>query len=191
MIRCRTIFQSVVECCKDCNGSFALHEEYLACFIACVLAGSTSPNDIGRPKVSRILRDSPVLAARIAASLAPSADCDLIWIPEIDRVRTVLLKLALGHVAHQLNLPRIEEPESFDFGSLSLLSPSDVEAFFHPQEMPFWPEIGSRAFIRACQGPASAPADQWQIVQNRRYQSTGQSIEWRLCADSLERLFRL
>lgn len=45
----------VVACCLDCNRSFSLDEEYVACFIECVIAGSTSPDAIQRERISRKL----------------------------------------------------------------------------------------------------------------------------------------
>lgn len=160
----------VVECCEDCNSGFSLHEEYLACFIDCVLAGSTIPDRVARPKVSRILTDTPTLATRIANSLVPSETHHLTWMPEMDRIRTVLLKLARGHIAYELISPRLDEPDSFECIPLSLMSARNAEAFLDHQQTPFWPEIGSRAFIRACQETPTALADHWQVVQKGRYQ---------------------
>jgi hypothetical protein len=160
----------VVDCCHDCNGGFSIHEEYLACFVACVLAGSTRPDEIARTKVARILRDRPPLAARIGDSLAPSSDDERIWIPEMDRVRKVILKLARGHIAYELSLPRLEDPVRIECVPLSLMAPDDIEAFLNPKETPFWPEIGSRAFIRLCRAGTPRPAEHWQIVQADRYQ---------------------
>jgi hypothetical protein len=38
----------VVKACSHCNGSFSLDEEYLACFLECVMAGSVNPDLLSR-----------------------------------------------------------------------------------------------------------------------------------------------
>lgn len=36
----------VVEACLKCNESFSLHEQYLACFIECVVCGTCEPSGL-------------------------------------------------------------------------------------------------------------------------------------------------
>lgn len=147
-----------------------MHEEYLACFLSCVLDGTTSPEKISRPKTARILREKPALAARIYGSLETLSSGELTWIPEEERVQTVLLKLARGHIAYELSLPRLEEPVSLNFVPLPLMSPELVAKFLGPQPTRSWPEIGSRAFVRAFKIGLQSPMDAWTIVQSNRYQ---------------------
>ena len=45
----------VVPACSPCNSRFSADEQYLACLISCVLAGSTDPALITPPKIRRIL----------------------------------------------------------------------------------------------------------------------------------------
>ena len=160
----------VVECCGKCSSDFSAHEEYFACFLCCVLDGSTSPDTLSRSKVARIMQHSPALAKRIESSLRHSAVGEPIWTPELERIKTVVLKLARGHIAYELSLPRLDEPESIHFTPLPLMSSNAVEAFLSPQQTPFWPEIGSRAFIRACRSNSAGVADSWTVVQPGRYQ---------------------
>ena len=39
-----------VEACATCNASFSLDEEYLACFLECVLCGTADAAAVGREK---------------------------------------------------------------------------------------------------------------------------------------------
>lgn len=39
-----------------------------------------------------------------------SEDGSLVWMPEEDRVRRVVVKLARGHAAYELSLPQIDDP---------------------------------------------------------------------------------
>lgn len=160
----------IVECCADCNHAFSLHEEYGACFLSCVICGSTDPEQQPRPKITRILRDSPSIAARIQSSLLPSDSNELVWSPELDRIQTVIVKLARGHIAYELSLPRTEEPISVQMMPLALMPPDSAATFLSDQPTPFWPEIGSRAFIRACKTFDRQSVDSWRVVQPGAYQ---------------------
>ena len=160
----------VAGCCKICNAGFSLDEQYLACFIDCVIAGSTLPSDVARPKVSRILAETTALASRIGKSETEGSNEQQIWKPEIDRIHNVLLKLARGHVAYELGLLQIAEPLCITCAPIIAMADRDVEHFLNPQETPFWPEIGSRAFIRACKQFPELAADHWHVVQPGRYQ---------------------
>ncbi|MHC4479304.1 MAG: hypothetical protein ACYTEL_27105 [Planctomycetota bacterium] len=160
----------VVDCCETCNTAFSLDEQYLACFVDCVIAGSTVPSDVARAKVSRILAETPALASRIAASEMKGSTDQQIWEPEIDRIHNVLLKLARGHVAYELGLPQIDEPLCITCAPIIAMADEDLERFVNPQETSLWPEIGSRAFIRACKQSPALAADHWEVVQGARYQ---------------------
>jgi len=155
----------VANCCEACNAGFSLDEQYLACFIDCVISGSTSPDDVERAKVARILTETPSIAARIAASETKSPDGQQIWQPEVDRVHNVILKLARGHAAYELSvLEQLDEPQSISAVPVVTLDPNAVEQFLSPQDTAFWPEIGSRACKQF------TGADRWQVLQPGRYQ---------------------
>lgn len=159
----------VADCCETCNTGFSLDEQYVACFIDCVIAGSTSPGEVERPKVARMLTDTPSLAARIATTEQRSAEGQQTWQPEMSRVNNVVLKLARGHAAYELGeLHQLDDPEAILCVPLANLDERTIEQFLSPQETPFWPEVGSRAFVRACK--EFTGADHWQIVQPGRYQ---------------------
>ncbi len=160
----------VADCCETCNDGFSLDEQYLACFIDCVIAGSTLPSDVARPKVSRILAETPALASRICRTKTEELAGQKVWEPEIDRVKNVILKLARGHVAYELSLLQIDEPLCITCTPIIAMADRDVERFLNPQETPSWPEIGSRAFRTACKQFPELAADHWQIVQPGRYQ---------------------
>jgi hypothetical protein len=103
----------VVPSCGPCNGSFSLDEEYLACLIDCVLAGSADPTKISRPKIAGILKRNPSLAARLAqARNADAANGGILFSAEMPRVKNVILKLARGHSAFELREPHFEDPEN-------------------------------------------------------------------------------
>jgi|ERR1035441_557231 hypothetical protein len=161
----------VVHACNKCNNAFSADEEYLACFLECVLSGANSPADCRRENIKRKLSEKPLLASRLLSS-AQNMDGGLVWTPEVDRVRSIALKLARGHAAYELGVPQLDEPETIEFVPLALLSPEPRVDFETAGAggLRGWPEIGSRAFFRACGAPPfHDQRDPWIIVQPGRY----------------------
>jgi len=159
----------VVDCCRSCNQRFSLDEQYVACFLDCVISGSTKPENMRRPKVARMLRDNPELAARIEKSRMNSSGAEIAWDPDHGRIRNVILKLARGHAAFELSVDtQIEEPASIACLPLPTLDIDKIEEFARPIGSRLWPENGSRAFIRKCKEPSGE--DDWRMVQSGRYQ---------------------
>jgi hypothetical protein len=162
----------VVGACERCNASFSLDEQYLACFIECVICGTVETTGLQRPKVKRILSGNPALQRRIDVSRRKDEADNLLWQPEIDRVRKVISKLAKGHLAYEF-YPKIEEPLEVAFAPLPALSEEERAGFKDMTSIRLdgWPEIGSRAFFRAC-GKSPDRFDQsgdWVVVQPGRY----------------------
>jgi len=162
----------VVGACKSCNASFSLDEQYLACFIECVICGTVRVSDLQRQNIKRILTDNSKLQHRIDVSRKSDEKGNLLWQPEIDRVQKIISKLARGHVAYEF-YPRIDEPLEVTFAPLPTLSEEERIAFedMTPGKLDLWPEIGSRAFLRACgKSPDRfARSGDWVVVQPNRY----------------------
>lgn len=137
----------IVWACSKCNNGFSLDEEYVACLIECVVAGSTSPDDIRRPRVGNILRQSPQLQTRIEAAKRIVQGC-IHFLPEAERVKNVLLKLARGHAVFDLSQVRRREPDSFKWFPLTTLSEEQREDFDAPHVVELWGEICSRGHQR-------------------------------------------
>ena len=159
----------VVESCHDCNKGFSLDEEYFAAFLECAISGSTDPDKLSRPKIADALRHSPALASLIASSEVKTKDGQQIWQPDQQRVANVVEKLARGHAAFELNVIPAGEP-SIKTMPLMVMSDEQRNDFLNHQPTPFIPEIGSRAFIRACKNPVELENDLWQSIQPDRYE---------------------
>jgi hypothetical protein len=137
----------VVGACAKCNESFSLDEEYLACLIDCVLAGSENPALISRPKIARILREKPALRetfrrARQIVNGTTSFSIDHL------RVRNVILKLARGHAMFELDMPLSEDGVSIEWIPLALMDADARSRFETPLTSSLFPEVGSRAAQR-------------------------------------------
>ncbi len=168
----------VVEACSDCNVGFSLDEQYLACFLECVICGSADPSHVRRPKIRKILQENAKLQSLIAASRTIDAGGNCLWEVEADRARNVIMKLARGHAAYEL-YPQLGEPTHIEFAPVSHLSyescikfgfidrieNDDVEQEF------LFPELGSRSFLRYLgKKPDHFPqVGDWIVVQSGRY----------------------
>lgn len=157
----------VVSACGSCNGGFSANEEYLACLLSCVIAGSTEPDKQPREKTKRILTAKPALRARIEKSRTMS-DGKTVFSPEYDRVLTVVTKLARGHALYELHEACTEEPTEIFCAPLVHMSESQRAAFENPEFASVWPEVGSRAMQRLVTGIDLAPGG-WLVVQPERY----------------------
>jgi hypothetical protein len=162
----------VVEACKSCNESFSKDEQYLACLLECVICGSTDSNKIHRPKIKRIVAETPKLAAQLQTGRHEDDVGNIIWQPDVKRIDNVILKLARGHIAYELSLPHIEQPEQMTVIPLILMSDEQKAAFENPIVDDFirLPEIGSRSFMRAIVGGQKTYQENgWNIVQEGNY----------------------
>jgi hypothetical protein len=132
-----------VGCCDSCNQNFSKDEQYFVCLIESALCGSTDPEKIGRPSVAKIMRKSPALRQRIENSKT-EINGQIAFIPELERIRNVMLKLARGHAAFELSQPCCSEPDGFWCGPLSILPQEIRERFDSVHSQQLLGEVGSR-----------------------------------------------
>jgi hypothetical protein len=135
----------VVQACSPCNASFSEDEEYFACLVSCVIAGSTDPAAMPRAKTSRILASKPFLRARIekARSIVGGVT---IFNPEHERVRTVITKLAQGHALYELHESCACTPDRVEYVPLLHMSEAQRVAFENPEPYGIWPEVGAALY---------------------------------------------
>lgn len=160
--------------CLSCNQGFSLDEEYLACLIECVLIGDVDPAKIERQRIAEILTKNSRLAGMLKKSRVVKENGSVEWQADTKRITAVLLKLARGHVAYELNEPQLEEPNFFAFKPLCLMTESERNAFEDdgPRDLasePLWPELGSRAMQRIMVVGNMLLDEGWLIVQDDRY----------------------
>ena len=170
----------VVPACESCNAGFSLDEEYLACLVDCVRVGSVDVRAGHREKIRRILDRKPALVSMLARA-RDEANGRIAFAVETDRIRNVVLKLARGHAAYELNEPHVEEPLGLSFVPFELMDPEVRMTFESPPRPLIWPEVGSRAMQRLA---VSFPAgSDWIVAQPGRYRylaAAGESVVVRL-----------
>jgi len=164
-----------VDVCAPCNQSFSLDEEYLACFLECVVCGTTDPDRLVRPKIRRGLERNTSLRARIGQARREAetvgGDKLVLWSPEQPRVQNVILKLARGHAFFELNEPMFDQPTHLSATPLHVMADEDRSRFEASplDEFPIapWPEVGTRTMQRFASG--ADLVDGWVIAQPGRY----------------------
>ena len=175
----------VLACCHECNQSFSLDEEYLACLIECARTGSVAQAQAARPKISKILARKPALESRLAAARCETAE-GILWKPEDERVRNVIVKLARAHIAFEQNEPQLDEPASIATVPLCSMTEEVRDDFEESPNTGLWPEVGSRAMHRIIVG---AEGDYpWIEVQPGRYRylvATGPALVRMVIAEYL------
>lgn len=156
----------IVPACFACNSGFSEDEEYFACLLSCVIAGSTDPEAIHREKTKRILKEKPFLRARIEQTRSV-LDGTTIFTPECKRVSAIVTKLAQGHALYELNESYAHSPDEVNYLPLALMNSEQRESFETPVSADVWPEVGSRAMQRLLIGIDFR--DGWLDVQPGRY----------------------
>lgn len=170
----------IVGACNECNNGFSMDETYVACLVEAVVAGTTEPGKMRRPTIAKILRRSKKLRARLDAARQENGG-QTSFMPEVERVRKVMVKLARGHAAFELSQLCRDEPTHVDWAPIALMSVEEREEFEDAYFPHLFPEIGSRATQRMMvisanltgpDGKAALPAivmQDWQDVQEDRY----------------------
>ena len=125
-----------------------------------------------RPRISRILQNSPRLAGRIATARRVAASGEVSFQPEHERVTNLIVKLARGHHAvYELNEQRLDAPTHTTFMPIHTLNRDALRCFENPPQLAAWPEIGTRAMQRmvvAAPGN-SVLSNDWLEVQEGQY----------------------
>jgi len=156
--------------CLACNNDLSLHEEYLACLLECVLAGEVDSSKIRRSRIGALLDRKPLVVERLRNARS-EIDGVPTWSVETERVKAVVLKLARGHAAYELNEPQIDPPTYIDFKPLICMDQTERETFEGSGSgaLAPWPEVGSRAMQRLLVAGSDVFAEGWLVVQEGNY----------------------
>ena len=155
--------------CLSCNNGFSADEAYLACLLECVAARSAVPAAFERQKIARMVEGNSGLAARLVGA-RQETEAGVTFDVDHDRIRNVVIKLARGHAAYELNEPQLDEPLDVIIKPLMLMDEAARERFERDdQEFALWPEVGSRAMNRLLVAGADVFDEGWLVVQEGRY----------------------
>lgn len=159
----------VVGACQRCNSGFSDDERYVACLIECARTGFTDGESVTRPKIRRILNESPSLALEMRAARRQDAS-GISWEFDPHRVNKVVMKLARGHYAYECGETMLQQPQRVVVTPLHVLSSGALSWFETPPPESVFPEIGSRAFFRVLVDEQEVHVENsWHVVQPDRY----------------------
>ena len=160
----------IVRICRECNAGFSLDEQYAVTFLSCVLAGSTGPAKQPNASAGRPLSDSPSLRAQIERSrtefVTMGGETRILWTPDMERIKRVVLKNARGHVYFEHGEPIFDAPVHVSIVPLESLTGQERRDCEGPSEegsLASWPEVGSRMMTRLLTGEDMA--GKWVVVQ--------------------------
>ncbi|MDO9711862.1 hypothetical protein [Paracraurococcus lichenis] len=155
--------------CTSCNNGFSADEAYTACLIECAATVSCEPDGVERPKIAALLRRDPALRALMSAARRDGPEGPL-WQFDQERISRIIVKLARGHAAFEMNEPQTQEPARVTFVPLVSLTEEQLASFEDDlPEMGFYPEIASRAFNRIGVADGKIVFPGWLTVQEGRY----------------------
>lgn len=170
----------VIGACRECNNGFSIDEEYLACLIECVIAGTTELKHIKRDRVAKTLQHSKALRERIEEAKYEQ-DGRTYFAIESERVERILVKLARGHAAFELSQPCSDAPSSVWYVPFESMTKEQKDAYEASQVVQAYGEIGSRGMQRlmvtqfTLQSPTGETStidlliNDWVDVQEGRY----------------------
>ena len=160
----------LAQSCLACNNGFSADEEYVSCLIDCAITGTADPEAVRRDKVRRALSNNRRLRNDLQAARS-DIDGRIEWQADMARVNRIVVKMARGLTAFELNEPQLDPPDRIDVRPFVLLSPEARETFERGESEDFalWPEVGSRALNRLIIGKDDEYVDGWLVVQPGRF----------------------
>ena len=164
----------VVTICRECNNGFSRDEQYSVTFLSCVLSGSSDPQAQQSASAARALAESAALRAMIERSRTEyktqAGYTRVVWNPDMDRIKRVILKNARGHAFFEYGEPMLELPAAIWACPLERLTDDERRDFEGLQEaggVAVWPEVGSRMMTRILTGEDMI--GDWVVVQDGIY----------------------
>lgn len=151
----------IVYSCKECNSSFSLDEEYVACIIECARCKSTQIHDLERLKIRQILSKQKKLYDKIRINNG---------VIDINRMKHVVTKLSICHLFFETNTLVEDNPDYFNFFFRDNVSINEINNFNKVNEIYILPEI-SRCYdnILLMDDNSEKLFYNWVIVQEEQY----------------------
>ena len=132
----------VMKSCFNCNNGFSQDEEYVACLIECMIVGSTRPDEILNPRISRKLHNNHSLRTRIQNSIRAN-DGTISFLVEEDRFVNVIRKLAVGHAAYELSRVLRDVPTLLSWRIMSDMTEEEKDSYDIAHVTNLLGEVGS------------------------------------------------
>ena len=155
-------------CCFNCNQSFSTDEEYFACIIEYLIAGTKNAEEIQREKIRKILNKKENLKKIIEKNINETNGELSINFAE-SALKNIIKKIIFGHLSYELSNPYIQNPKYIEFNTIDKLNDLEFQEFINDTSIDIAPEIGTRASL-GYNIKDDSPFSSWKIVQENNYQ---------------------
>lgn len=135
---------SILPACKKCNNNFSYHEKYLACYIEFLKSKIYNKDYKIRESIKNTLLKDHFIANKIKNQFKQISGMKYEVSQDTESIEIVLMKLAKGHMAYEMNEIFLDEPKHFSYKFLHDMTKKELLAFNRPVVSEIIPEIGSR-----------------------------------------------
>ena len=148
--------------------NFSLDESFVACTVE-YLRSLSCVNGEMRSKIINYLNNNPSLLQRLESAISHKDNDQFEVVLEDERIRRVLLKLAVGHIAYECNEVMTDEPEYLNYKILPELPGESVSEFDKNYIVDILPELGSPLFQKIVELSDGSIYYPWFMVQDGQY----------------------
>jgi len=159
----------VIYTCDVCNHGASKDEVYVASVIECIKSESADTKLLQREKIRKAMNYSSKLASKISQARVELSGGRVDFEIEEKRLENIIVKLAKGHVAFELNSPQLDAPSNVFFTPIKNMKTKMLDDYEKPVYLNVSPEIGSRATRHIHFDEFGSPYIPWTIVQSGRY----------------------
>lgn len=161
---------AILPACFNCNNSYSENEQYLACLIDYVQYKLYNLKTVKRDKIKKAFTSRPHIKNQLEESTIYLDNGKLHYIEyNHNKIKDILLKLAIGHATYSLSKIYFEEPNMINYKFFTELSNEEVNNFNEEILCDISPEIGSRSFDNIAFINGNIPLVTWNIVQYNQY----------------------
>jgi len=161
---------AILPSCIKCNNAFSENEQYLACLIDYVQYKLSKLKTVKRKKIEKTFKTRPHIKNEFEKSTKYTNDGNLEYIEfSHERIKTILLKLSIGHAIYSLSSICLGEPSFINYKFYIQLTKDEMANFNLEPISNIIPEFGSREGIYISMLDEGIPITTWNIVQNGQY----------------------
>ena len=153
-----------VECCKSCNESFSMDEEYVACLAEVLTCGSSDPEKITRTRISKILTKSERLRSRFLEYGSGNVNI------EYGRVIRVAEKVARGLWTFETSEPTYDLTVSAELWLGSHMFNTEYLWKHSTSSHAILPEVGSRLTLTQEFKNGHMTRTDWKVIQPDQFE---------------------
>lgn len=159
----------IVPACSKCNNGYSTDEQFVACTIEYILAEIYYEGNIQRNKIKETFEKRPHILEKIKTLCIFQNGSLKIDNSVIEKIKTVVLKIARGHFMYDCNEFLNDEDVQVLIAFKPQLEQKKLEEFNMPIVCNCLPEIGSRMSNQLCMKNNNEIEIPWRIIDYDNY----------------------